>query len=178
MSDQFVAMTKERDDLAMKYSVGLIQDHNIYQEQLAAAQVDARQADQFTHKALDERDHYLRQLEAAQADNARLQAFAQAVMLSWPDHDVDGGDLQEIAERHSLIVPVEVTEPCSDNCPCAEVDSFPLTCYRKTPLLALPTDHAALDARLAQERERCAVAVETGIGHSWSEIAAAIRSMI
>jgi hypothetical protein len=34
---------------------------------IAAAEADAKQADEFTHKAIDERDHYMRELQAAQA---------------------------------------------------------------------------------------------------------------
>jgi chromosome segregation ATPase len=43
------------------------------QRQVLSLQVDAKQADEFTHKALDERDHYLRELEAAQAEIERLK---------------------------------------------------------------------------------------------------------
>jgi hypothetical protein len=43
--------------------------------------------------------------------------------------------------------------------------------------LALPTDHAALDARLKAERERCAECVESVYADSRMEIADAIRSL-
>jgi hypothetical protein len=108
------------------------------QRQVLSLQADARQADQFTHKALDERDEYLRQLEAAQAREAQL--------------------------REAL-----------EECRLMARDKFDLLFI--DGVLALPIDHAALDARLAQERERCAVEVETGSGYSYSELAAAIRSM-
>ena len=45
--------------------------------QLAAAQADAKQADELTHKALDERDHYLRELQASQARFKELSALLE-----------------------------------------------------------------------------------------------------
>ena len=69
------------------------------------------------------------------AELASLRAFAQAVMESWPESDVDGGELQDMAERHGLLRPETRTEPCGEDCLCAEVGDFPTTCYRKTGLL-------------------------------------------
>ena len=73
--------------------------------------------------------------QAAERKVAALQAFAHDVMTSWPEGDVDGGALQEYAEKHGLIVPQEVMEPCGDDCVCAGYGEFPMTCYRKTDLL-------------------------------------------
>ena len=52
---------------------------------------------------------------------AALRSFAQDVMRSWPEGDVDGGDLQEYAEKHGLIVPRIMYAPCDDEgfCECA-----------------------------------------------------------
>jgi len=70
-------------------------------------------------------------------DIDRLRSFAQDIMRSWPEGDVDGADLQEMAKKHGLLTPVEVTEPCGEDgaCNCAAYGGFPMTCYRKTPLL-------------------------------------------
>ena len=79
-------------------------------------------------------------LDAAERE-AKLRAFAIDVMACWPHGDVDGGDLQEIAERHGLLRPETRTQPCDDEpnrCHCLEYggrDEFPLVCYRKTELL-------------------------------------------
>ena len=61
-------------------------------------------------------------------------------MAAWPDGDVDGGALQEMAVAHGLLVPETRTEPCGDACECAGyydqaemVDG--VTCYRRGPLL-------------------------------------------
>lgn len=69
-------------------------------------------------------------------DNAKLRAFAQAILQDWPDTPCfDGGELQDLAERYGLLEAHEVVEPCGEGCNCAEFDDFPMQCYRKTPLL-------------------------------------------
>ena len=44
--------------------------------------------------------------------------------------DLDGGWLQDKAEELGLLVRVEVSEPCGENCWCAEYDDFPQECIR------------------------------------------------
>ncbi len=44
--------------------------------------------------------------------------------------ELDGGDLQDLAEKTGVLVPVKVTEACGENCACAEWDDFPQDCYR------------------------------------------------
>ena len=66
---------------------------------------------------------------------AALRKFAQLIMRAWPHTDVDGGDLQDIAIGCGLLKPTEATEPCGEFCNCADVDDFPMTCYRATTLL-------------------------------------------
>jgi hypothetical protein len=68
---------------------------------------------------------------------ASLAGFALDILNEWPDVSLmDGGDLQEIAEKHKLLVPQIVHAPCSDeDCACAEVCSDEefargVTCYR------------------------------------------------
>ncbi len=46
--------------------------------------------------------------------------------------DIDGGMIQDQAEKLGLLHRVRVTEPCSENCACEEYDSFPQECLRLT----------------------------------------------
>lgn len=64
-----------------------------------------------------------------------LRAFAQDIMSSWPEGGLDGGDIQDLAVKHGLLAPVTVTEPCGENCCCAEYADFPQQCFRRTALL-------------------------------------------
>jgi hypothetical protein len=64
---------------------------------------------------------------------ARLEAFARELLaLSDFRNDIDGGDFQDLAIKHGILRGVEVTEPCSPVCNCAECDDFPQTCYLST----------------------------------------------
>jgi hypothetical protein len=46
--------------------------------------------------------------------------------------DIDGGWLQDEAKALGLLVEVEVTEPCCENCWCAEHHGeFPCKCLRE-----------------------------------------------
>lgn len=77
------------------------------------------------------------------AERDALRSFAQAIMeaADWPDGgDVDGFQVQELAEEHGLLVKTEQTKPCGENCSCLEYngevsEKWPAICYRKTPLL-------------------------------------------
>jgi hypothetical protein len=70
------------------------------------------------------------------SNEAKLRAFVQELFKGWPDDlGVDGFDMQDLAEKHGLLVPTEVTAPCGEVCSCAEYGDFPATCYRKTSLL-------------------------------------------
>lgn len=69
-----------------------------------------------------------------------LPAFAREVMNTfWADRmlpdEPDGGTLQDIAEKHGVLLPHSVTERCGDNCACADYAEFPTTCYRMNPEL-------------------------------------------
>ena len=73
-----------------------------------------------------------------------LRAFAQDVMECWPIGDLDGGTLQDAAEKHGLLKPEVRHEDCSDTngngCNCAGNCSPKewedgVVCYRKTELL-------------------------------------------
>jgi hypothetical protein len=68
-------------------------------------------------------------------------AFAQEIMSIWPHGDVDGGDLQNIAEKHGLLTPETFYEPCQESgCNCSGMWSSDewnagVTCYRKAQIL-------------------------------------------
>lgn len=66
----------------------------------------------------------------------RLIAFAREILSDWPEGDIDGGDLQDIAVKHGLLVPETRYAPCSDEgCCCAgyateEEFAAGVICYR------------------------------------------------
>lgn len=73
--------------------------------------------------------------------HARLLAFARDILESWPDGGIDGGELQELADKHGLLIPTERSEPCGEDCVCAAeygLGEFPLTCYRRADFLMTP----------------------------------------
>jgi hypothetical protein len=83
-----------------------------------------------------------------------LRAFAQEVMECWPMGGIDGGELQDIAEKHGLLRPETRYAPCrEEGCTCAEyvnAQEFEqgVTCYRKTALLLVPNVEVTGAARL------------------------------
>ena len=73
-------------------------------------------------------------------DLHKLRSFAQAVMEAWPDGGIEGGDLQEIAEKHGMLAQKTMAAPCGDGCRCVEYfcsDDWQrgVMCYRRTSLL-------------------------------------------
>ncbi len=70
-----------------------------------------------------------------------LKRFALAMLEHWPLGEVDGGELQEEAVKHGLLVPETRTAVCSEEgCNCAEYYSAEewaegITCYRKASWL-------------------------------------------
>ena len=49
-----------------------------------------------------------------------LLAFAREILAVWPEGGVDGGDLQDIAVKHGLLVPEIRHAPCAEEyCQCA-----------------------------------------------------------
>lgn len=86
-------------------------------------------------------------LEALLAETELLRGFAQEVMQCWPMGDLDGGTLQDAAEKYGLLRPETRHEPCGEGCSCAEYAlsvefADGVTCYRKTPLLTGKTHNA------------------------------------
>ena len=65
------------------------------------------------------------------SDYEKLVAFARYCIGEY-QLDIDG--IQDMAVECGLIAPHEVTEPCGDECACAEC-GFPTICYRMTEIL-------------------------------------------
>jgi hypothetical protein len=66
---------------------------------------------------------------------ARLRPLAQFALAVLEESrselaDLDGGWLQDKAEALGLLVRVPVTEPCGDECRCADYGAFPQDCLR------------------------------------------------
>lgn len=87
-------------------------------------------------------------LAAQAAEIERLRGFAQDVMESWPEGDVDGGYLQEAAESRGLLRVVTLAGSCGEDCSCNEfyLEGEARECYRKTSLL---TGKPESDTRIA-----------------------------
>jgi hypothetical protein len=77
-----------------------------------------------------------------------LVRFAREILDRWPDTDIDGHDLQELAVSCGLLVPVTRVEPCGEDCACVEYHGTndlgqfvgaPVTCYRRVPLAPEPS---------------------------------------
>ena len=82
------------------------------------------------------------EIENMAGELKNLRAFARAVMDPWPEGELDGGDLQDIAEKYGLLKQETVTEPCGENCWCENYyGEFPAVCYKKVAWL-LPIDAA------------------------------------
>lgn len=80
-------------------------------------------------------EFYLRGYEDLEARVAELGAFARGILELCPHTECEG--IQELAVNHGVLVEVTVTEPCGDDCMCAEVSDFPLKCYRLSPSLQI-----------------------------------------
>lgn len=71
----------------------------------------------------------------------RLIAFAREILSAWPEGGIDGGDLQDIAVEHGLLVPETRYAPCSEeDCCCAgyateEEFAAGVICYRRADWL-------------------------------------------
>lgn len=72
----------------------------------------------------------------------QLAAFARAIIRQHQSAlgDVDGGSIQDAAERHGVLVAVRVTEPCGEYCRCVDYADFPMECYRLHPGLREAND--------------------------------------
>ena len=72
---------------------------------------------------------------------ASLRAISRGVLECWPDGDVEGDMLQELAVQHGLLEPQTKTAPCSEeSCRCREYYASDeladgINCYRRTALV-------------------------------------------
>ncbi len=80
-------------------------------------------------------------LDALEAANAFINEMFK--LFDWPEGgDVDGGEFQDAAVKHGLLVPETRFEPCAkEDCMCNEYytgEDFELgvTCYRRAALAA------------------------------------------
>ena len=76
-------------------------------------------------------------LQSVEDERDRLRGFAQRAMKAWPEGDLDGASLQEAAEEFGLLRRETRTEPCAEDCWCAEYYSESdwqdgATCFRRT----------------------------------------------
>jgi hypothetical protein len=107
--------------------------HNVVSDLLSA--LDTSRA------CTKERDERVQELQARLDQSAThapssLEKFAIAILESSREHfaaDVDGGEIQDTAEKLGVLVPVDVSGPCGADCTCAEFGDFPQTCYRYSP---------------------------------------------
>jgi len=72
---------------------------------------------------------------APEGDLLALQQFAVDILGDEEIGSLDGGDIQDTAEACGLLIPTEVTEACGEACLCAGYGDFPMTCYRRSPIL-------------------------------------------
>lgn len=93
--------------------------------------------------AVDELDKLQATLARQSAALEKLQAFADDLLNAsgWLEGDIDGGEFQDIAVKHGVLVEVKPTKPCAEEgCTCAEVygdEEFAeglVTCYRRNPV--------------------------------------------
>lgn len=81
------------------------------------------------------------------AENAALRArvkllepVARYGLAVFDEHrtecgDIDGGTLQDLAQKFGLVEEVRVTESCGAGCHCVDWDDFPQDCLRDTEAL-------------------------------------------
>ena len=66
-----------------------------------------------------------------------LKAFAREV-IECRTGCLEGCDIDDLALKYGLLEVVEATEPCCENCACAEFGPFPQECYRLAGILKGP----------------------------------------
>jgi hypothetical protein len=80
--------------------------------------------------------------ESAASARNKLAAFGAAVLRRHRNDgepcDLDGGDVQDLAEKAGVLEQRTVVESCGEGCACAAVDALPGRCF------FVPDDVAAL----------------------------------
>jgi hypothetical protein len=82
-------------------------------------------------------EQIIAQMKARRDAENKLRAFAQELFKDSPDTEaIEGWDLEALAVKHGLLMPVTVTEPCGENCFCLRYgEGFPMTCNKRTAVL-------------------------------------------
>ncbi len=78
--------------------------------------------------------HIAEILQALLNERDALRAFADDI-LEHQGGSLDGCDIQEYGVKHGLLVKFTATEPCGEDCACAEV-GLPTECYRRAAVAA------------------------------------------
>jgi hypothetical protein len=75
-----------------------------------------------------------KEMERLTAERDQLRKFVGRVLGEARQYmsDIDGGDVQAWAVECDLLEEWTATEPCGEQCECAEVADFPARCYRLT----------------------------------------------
>jgi hypothetical protein len=75
---------------------------------------------------------HIQQLADQQDASDKLAAFGKAVLLAHRGiggpFDIDGGDLQDMAEKAGVLELRTVTESCGERCDCVSI-GLPARCY-------------------------------------------------
>jgi hypothetical protein len=67
------------------------------------------------------------------ATEPALESFAdEIIQVAFNGSSIDGGTIQELAERHGLLKRTRMNERCGYRCSCDEHGEFPRDCFRKT----------------------------------------------
>lgn len=75
--------------------------------------------------------------ESEKRANALAAFGVEMVSASREGGSFDGGDIQDLAVKHGLLVIEPRQTECGEHCACSEY-GFPADCYRNSPLLASP----------------------------------------
>jgi hypothetical protein len=66
-----------------------------------------------------------------------VKGFVDEIIDLGFEGDLDGREIQGIAEAHGLLKKVRMEAPCGEHCTCLEMvgsEEFPIDCYQKTYL--------------------------------------------
>lgn len=91
----------------------------------------------------------------------QINFIDSVIEVAFEGGDLDGGTIQEWAEKAGLLEARTMTEPCSEgqNCRCADDNDFPLTCYQKTyrrPTVAQEVEPGSVQAAVQRAVEQAA----------------------
>lgn len=85
---------------------------------------------------------------SAGAGEADWEGFVREMFDDRERGDWDGGEIQDVAEKHGVLIRTTVTEPCDpEHCVCAEYGEFPLECFRLAPRTHPATPVAVSEAQ-------------------------------